>query len=214
MVEGKMVAGLRTRIARTWSLVAVLALACVMLCASIPAAAYAEGGAGTVTLDVIGVDDPASERLSGVIWVDEQEATFEAGASAWDVLKPALDSAGCTYDAQDSMYGVFVQSITSPKGHMLENTDAEPYSFWSFLVNGESAMEGVSSYKLQDGDKVELVYYAQGKAPAMPDASAEEKGSDKVDEGVSPMVLMAGGVVVAVVVAAVAVYATKARKDR
>lgn len=166
---------------------AALMLAVALVCAGMfaPALAFA-AEAGSVVLSVVGVNDPELDKPLGELWVESQEVSFEEGTTAWGVLQPALDNAGCTYDAQDSQYGIFVQSITSPQGLMLENTSSEPYSFWSLLVNGEPATEGVDTYTLQDGDTIEFMYYPKGEAPvveAVPTAEViSAELSDDVDQ--------------------------------
>lgn len=200
-------------------------VALFVLCGA-PMSATADDAAssdGTVVVSVTGVDDPDASKVLGVTWVESHEVEFSAGMTAWDVLKPALDEAGCTYDAQDSDYGVFIQSITSADGLLLEGTNEEPYSFWSFIVNGEPAAVGVSSYELQDGDTVELVYYARGEAPVVEAVPAD---GDAAQEAATPMPinvdeaqsassntgLVIGLVVAGVVVAGIVVFVVKKSK--
>lgn len=216
----------------TW---VAMVLVTLMTVAPAPALAAPAAGEGSVevTVRVAGVDDPQAEEPFATAWVSERQQTVESGTVAWDALKAALDEAGCTYDAQDSEYGVFVQSITSPEGMALENTSSEPYSFWAFLVNGEMATEGVSAYVLQDGDTVELAYYPGGEAPAhepMPiddgatdapvadapvaDALAADGAEPEAEgEGPNMMPLALGGVAVVVIAVAVVVL-VRARSKR
>ena len=204
--------------ARVRATVAALFIALVMTCGVAVPAVFAEDAAGKVTVSVVGVENADDPQSMGVTWVGPVTSEFAEGATAWDAFKPALDEAGCTYDAQDSEYGIFIQSITSPDGMMLEGTDTEPYSYWSFLVNGEMASVGVSGYELQDGDTIELVYYANGEAPTVGeqpqvDATASTDGEDATDADSTSdnSGLIAGGVAVAVV-AVVAVLVVKSRK--
>ncbi len=207
---------------RMWLGVWLAALLAVVSMLGLPVAAHAEtaSGEGTieVTVRVAGVDDPAAETPVAEAWAPESQQTCAAKAVAWDALKAALDEAGCTYDAQDSEYGVFVQSITSPTGVTLENTSSEPYSYWAFLVNGEMVSEGVSAYALKDGDTVELIYYPGGEAPAheaMPISGEDpQEPAGEGADGTSPEdgtvshvanvpLIMGGAAVVAVLAAAV-----------
>lgn len=177
----------------------------------------AENLVGAVTVSVTGVVGPDDPR--GVVWVEPVRVDFNAGAVAWDIFEPALGQAGCTFDAPDSEYGTFVQSITSPAGVTLENTDSEPYSFWSFLVNGEPATVGVGSYQLQDGDIIELVYYPEGEAPqveAMPisagidaDAAATQTGESEAPAFGAQAGIFFAVMGVAVVALAIALWARK-----
>lgn len=178
-------------------------------------AAFAEGAAaGTVTVSVVGVDNVDDPQPKGIAWVAPTTGEFDGGTTAWDAFKAALDEAGCTYDAQDSEYGIFVQSITAPDGTMLENTDSEPYSYWSFLVNGEMASVGVSGYELQDGDAIELVYYANGEAPVVEAEPQVDDGATIIVQESEPMNmgLVVGGIAVVVVAGVVAAYVVKSRK--
>ena len=181
---------------------------------------------GSVVVSVVGVEDPEASKVMGKTWVESQEVEFTTGMTAWDVLQPALDNADCTYDAQDSEYGVFIQSITSSDGLMLEGTNEEPYSFWSFIVNGEPASVGVSAYELQNGDTIELVYYARGEAPAVEavpiaeEPTADVTGSEDIAEDISSTEpassntgLVIGIAVVAVVIAGVVLFVAKKNKD-
>ena len=124
-------------------------------------------GTALAALRIVGVDDPDAETPVEENWVPLTQVSFktDSDTTAWDALKAALDKAGCTYDAEDSQFGVFIKSITSPDGRTLANTNQEPYSFWSFLVNGEFASVGASSYYLKDGDTIELRYSVADKTP-------------------------------------------------
>lgn len=217
----------RLRLA-AWVAIALAFASMAALPAQVAVAAPASAGEVEVTVRVVGVDDANADEPTAQAWVPESQLALPEGSVAWDALKALLDEAGCTYDAQDSEYGVFVQSVTSPDGMMLENTSSEPYSFWAFLVNGEMAAEGVSSYVLQDGDTVELAYYPGGEAPAhepMPiadepasepadDAEADAPADGKTDEGGPNMTLVAGGVAVVVVIAVAAFVLVRARSKR
>lgn len=203
------------------ALIAVL-VASVVLCGTPMNVSALDGAAeGSVVVSVVGVDDVDAEKPAGVTWVESQEVEFSAGMTAWDVLQPALDNAGCAYDAQDSEYGVYIQSITSPDGVLLEGTTDEPYSFWSLIVNGEPASVGVSSYELQDGDTIELVYYLRGEAPVVEAVPAVAvTGSEDIAEDIatadpaSPSIgLIVGAVAAVVVIAGVVVFVVKKNKD-
>ena len=124
-------------------------------------------GTALATLRIVGVDDPDAEAPVEENWVALTQVSFktDSDTTAWDVFKAALDKAGYTYNAEDSEFGVYIKSITSPDGRTLENTAQAPYSYWSFLVNGKYASVGASSYYLKDGDTVELRYSVAGKTP-------------------------------------------------
>ena len=124
-------------------------------------------GTALATLRIVGVDDPDAETPVEERWIPLTQVSFktDSDTTAWDVFKASLDKAGYTYDAEDSQYGVYLKSITSPDGRTLENTMQAPYNYWSFLINDEYASVGVSGYYLKDGDTVELRYVVADKTP-------------------------------------------------
>lgn len=110
-----------------------------------------------VSVKVTGI---AAEKQDGIavaeVWVPLTEVTVgaDAGATAWDVFAKALEAAGCTY----SLEGGVPYSVTSPDGRTLAMSDSAPWSYWSFVVNGEYADQMADAYYVQDGDSLELVY--------------------------------------------------------
>ena len=124
-------------------------------------------GTALATLRIVGVDDPDAETPVEENWIPLTQVSFktDSDTTAWDVFKAALDKAGYTYDAEDSQFGIYLKSITSPDGRTLANTTQAPYNYWSFLVNGAYASVGASSYYLKDGDTVEFRYAVANKTP-------------------------------------------------
>lgn len=115
-----------------------------------------------VTVEVIGPDSAGTSYD----WVSPAPVSVEQGASAWSVFKAALDEAGIAYDAPESSYGVYINTITSPTTGEAYGWDQATGKFWQFFVNGEAASVGVDGYTLQDGDKVLLSYSAWGASDA------------------------------------------------
>lgn len=87
---------------------------------------------------------------------------MDGGSTAWDLSKSLFKSAGLTYDAQDSSYGVYLNTITSPTTGKAYGYDQTTGRYWQLFVNGEAASEGASSIKLSDGDSVVWYYSAYG----------------------------------------------------
>lgn len=87
---------------------------------------------------------------------------LDGGSTAWDLSKSLFKSAGLTYDAQDSSYGVYLNTITSPTTGKAYGYDQATGRYWQLFVNGEAASEGASSIKLSDGDSVVWYYSAYG----------------------------------------------------
>ena len=119
------------------------------------------------TVSIVGVKNPDAATPVQDAWLNSVAVTYAAdsGATAWDLIKQALDAAGLAYDAPTESWGVFVKSITSADGVEL-GTTADYSRSWGFYVNGESASEGVSSYKVKPGDSLSLIYLYNYKQPA------------------------------------------------
>ena len=119
------------------------------------------------TVSVVGVKNPDAATPVQDAWLNGVAVTYAADSdtTAWDLIKQALDAAGLTYDASTESWGVFVKSITSADGVEL-GTTADYSRSWGFYVNGESASEGVSSYKVKPGDVLSLIYLYNFKEPA------------------------------------------------
>lgn len=124
-----------------------------------------------VSVKVTGI---AAEKQDGIavaeVWVPLTEVTVgaDAGATAWDVFAKALEAAGFTY----SLEGGVPYSVTSPDGRTLAMSDSAPWSYWSFIVNGEYASVGADAYSVQDGDVIELVY-VDGAGVQQPEGDVE-----------------------------------------
>lgn len=84
------------------------------------------------------------------------------GSTAWDLSQSLFKAAGLTYDAQDSSYGVYLNTITSPTTGKAYGYDQATGRYWQLFVNGEAASEGAGSIKLYDGDSVVWYYSADG----------------------------------------------------
>lgn len=84
------------------------------------------------------------------------------GSTAWDLSQSLFKAAGLTYDAQDSSYGVYLNTITSPTTGKAYGYDQATGRYWQLFVNGEAASEGAGSIKLSDGDSVVWYYSAYG----------------------------------------------------
>lgn len=138
----------------------------------------------TVTARIVGVSPHAAgDAYQMVNWVPSRERVVadSAKTSAWDLFADLLDEAGYFY----SLDGGCPYSITTPdRSQTLAMSASAPWSYWSFLVNGEYANVMASGYHPQNGDVLELVYVdATGSALAPditvePDAPAAEWEAD------------------------------------
>lgn len=126
----------------------------------------------TVTAQVIGISDFDDEgSCSYQDWVPLSEVTVQASenATAWEVFSRLLDQAGCTYETN----GLGPISITDPWGRELDSNFNPPYWYWSFNVNGGYASEGCTTYRVKDGDSIELRYVFADIVPEGPTGSVE-----------------------------------------
>lgn len=127
----------------------------------------------TVTASVIGLSEPTDDgSCSFENWIAPTKIDVEAGqgATAWDIIKPLLDSAGYTYAYANG----FLSSITTPEGRELAGkpVSGDIWSFWKFFVNGESSMVGMGDYRVADGDSISLRFSNPVVKPA-PEAHVE-----------------------------------------
>lgn len=149
------------------------------------AASAADAQTISVSVKVTGVAaHEEGEPAQADTWIPLTEVTLEAdaGATAWDVFAHALDEAGYTY-VVEGWYRPF--SITNPDGLTLASTSTEPYSYWSFMLNGDYASEAANAHVMADGDTIELVFVdgsgvttPEGSVTTNPDAEHEDLPSE------------------------------------
>lgn len=93
-----------------------------------------------ITIDYAGEVEKDTEAKS---------INFEESDTAWDVLQSVVGIDNIEFQDYGGDLGIFVQGINGvkPSGN----------KFWLFKVNGKGAEVGISSYKVQDGDRLEFV---------------------------------------------------------
>lgn len=93
-----------------------------------------------VTIDYAGQVQKSAET---------KQVAVEQGKTAWDVLRDAVAEQNVEFKDYGGDLGIFISAINGvkPTGN----------KFWLFKVNGESSKVGVSSYKVQSGDRLEFV---------------------------------------------------------
>ena len=93
----------------------------------------------TLTVDYAG--DVAKET-------EVKTVTIEESDTAWEVLRETLGEENIEFTDYGGDLGVFVTGINgvTPSGS----------KFWLFKINGNGADVGPSSYKVQNGDKIEF----------------------------------------------------------
>ncbi|MBI3341961.1 DUF4430 domain-containing protein, partial [Candidatus Curtissbacteria bacterium] len=70
------------------------------------------------------------------------------GKTAWDAVKSALGETNLTYKDYGGDLGIYITAING-----IEPTGNQ---YWQFNINGNSSEVGVSSYIVQDNDKIEF----------------------------------------------------------
>lgn len=90
----------------------------------------------TLTVSVEGVGEIYNEELTAIKGVTLDNIMFENITENGGVV------------AENSQYGAYVTSICGYE------QDYSKELYWSFYINGEYAMEGISSYSPQNGDVI------------------------------------------------------------
>nr|WP_239540879.1 DUF4430 domain-containing protein [Pullulanibacillus pueri] len=94
------------------------------------------------------------------------------GSNAYDVLKQALgDKLNIAIDDQYLAFVKGIQGIQLKEGQ-----------YWGFNINGTSANEGISSYKVKDGDTLSLVGDAVGTADDAKDPVGDTNSAGSDDQ--------------------------------
>lgn len=127
----------------------------------------------TASVKVTGVTaHAAGEEFSAEAWIPLTEFSWGSSApkTAWDVFAKLLDAAGYYYD----LSGGCPYSVTTPDGaRTLAMSANAPWSYWSFIVNGEYAQTLPNSYLLKGGDSIELVYVDASGVQVAPEGEVE-----------------------------------------
>jgi hypothetical protein len=124
----------------------------------------AEEPAEVVKIAVIGPNADGKDSA----YVAETEYALADVADAWDLSQKAFDSASLTYDAQNSDYGVMLNSITNPATDEVLAWDEASGKYWQLFVDGEASEVGIDGVELSDGTSIVWYYSAYGDA--VPDA--------------------------------------------
>ncbi len=141
------------------------------------------GTQATASLTVSGTtgkDAPYVQATASVIGVDafgktETWATsmqrLDSGSTAWDLTRATLAASGITYAAQDTSYGTYLQTVTSPTTGVALGSDAGTGRYWQLFVNGKPSDAMADSVKITDGDSVVWYYSAYGDQLPASDAA-------------------------------------------
>ncbi len=90
--------------------------------------------------------------------------------TAWDALKELLDFENIPYDAPESVYGIYINSINNEEAGRFGGYDG-----WMFAVNGRMSDYGVDSYEIKEGDNLLFYYGGFGIETIIPKVSLESQ---------------------------------------
>lgn len=182
----------------------LITLACALL--MLPTLAFAAGEKITVTVIGPNADDEP------VYYVGATEVELAEGDDAWTATAGLLDAEGIAYSAENSSYGVFLNSITSPVDGTELAFDEASGRYWQLYVDGAASEVGISDVVPADG--MQIVWYYSAFGDEIPEHAGTLHGLDSAAP-VAPSQGMNGtGIAIAavVVVAVIGVGAYVMRK--
>ena len=146
----------------------LITLACALL--MLPGVAYAAGEKITVT--VIGPD----AEDAPIYYVGATEYELADGDDCWTATSALLDENAITYSADNSAYGIFLNSITSPvTGEELAYNE-ETGRYWQLYVDGVASEVGISEVVPADG--MQIVWYYSAFGDEIPEHAGTLHGLD------------------------------------
>ena len=92
-----------------------------------------------------------------VNWIPSVTYTLDAGSTAYDLIKKALDEAGLAY----TMTSSYLSSVNAPAiagGYELAEFTNGNRSGWMFTINGSHGSLSISQQELKNGDEI-IVHY-------------------------------------------------------
>ena len=143
----------------------VLALVCLP---ALPAFAAGEN----VSVSVIG---PNADN-EPVFYVGTTSYELGEGEDAWTATQKALDEGVLTYDAENSTYGVLLNSITSPVDGTVLAFDEASGAYWQLFVDGVASEVGISGVEVADG--MDIVWYYSAFGDTLPEHPGTLAGLD------------------------------------
>lgn len=130
----------------------------------------------SVSCEVIGQDADGNQQ----IWAQPTTIDVSEGSSAADLTRAMFKQAGLVANIQESEYGIYLNTITSPfDKNVTLGWDQNTKKYWQLFVNGEPSGVGASGCILHAGDKVSWVYSADGAImPGQMNITVEIIGKD------------------------------------
>ena len=174
----------------------LIALACALL--MLPGIAHAAGEKITVT--VIGPDADDAP----VYYVGTTEYELADGDDCWTATAALLDGEGIAYSADNSSYGIFLNSITSPVDGTELAFDEGTGRYWQLYVDGVASEVGISDVVPADG--MQIVWYYSAMGDELPEHAGTLHGLDAAAPA-APEQAQQGGNGTGIAIAAVVVVA-------
>lgn len=129
----------------------------------------------SVSCEVVGQDADGNQQ----IWAQPTTIDMSDGSTAADLTRALFKQVGLTADIQDSAYGFYLSTITSPfDKNVTLGWDQNTNKYWQLFINGEYANFGADGCVLHAGDKVSWVYGFDGTMPGQMNVTVEVIGQD------------------------------------
>ena len=138
-------------------LICVLAMVLLFAGCGVGIGETVEDYSGSVTLKIhcetILEKGASADDYPGIPVVFDGKVAFTENDTAFDVIEKTLRENRIHFEFEDSSYGKYLKGLAN-----IYAGDFGDMSGWLFKVNGEYAEVSCSSYAVNDGDDIELVY--------------------------------------------------------
>ena len=168
----------------------LITLACALL--MLPTLAFAAGEKITVTVIGPNADDEP------VYYVGATEVELAEGDDAWTATAGLLDAEGIAYSAENSSYGVYLNSITSPVDGTELAFDEASGRYWQLYVAGAASEVGISDVVPADG--MQIVWYYSAFGDEIPEHAGTLHGLDSAAPAAPSQGMNGTGIAIAAVV--------------
>lgn len=176
---------------------AVFALVLAFACAP---ALVALAAGPSINVEVIGPDADGKP----VYYAEPVTYELAEGEDAWTLTQKSLDANGLTYDAENTSYGVMLNSINSPIDGTKLEFNADSGAYWQLFVDGAASEVGISGVEPADGQSIVWYYSAFGDTlPATVGSLATDAAAGNAAAGgfpVAPVLIGAGAAAIIAVV--------------
>ncbi len=113
-----------------------------------------------VTIEVIGPDANGKDAY----YAAPTQVDLATAEDAWAATQQVFDANELDYDAENSTYGIMLNSITSPVDGTALAFDEGTGKYWQLFVDGEASEVGIDGVELADGMTISWYYSAFGDA--------------------------------------------------